>query len=79
MSVLLLFSENNTLKLSDTLKSKFKDIVQLHKDVSPTNSLNSSPKVEKKHKYIDDSFANNNNESKHENESPPSKLLRIYN
>lgn len=64
------------MKLSDTLKSKFKDIVQLHKDVSPTHSLNSSPKVEKKHKYNDDSFVNN--ELKHENESPSSKLVINY-
>lgn len=70
--------DNNTLKLSDTLKSKLKDAVDVPinhdrtKDKSPTPSLKNSPKVQKKHPIspLDDrSF--NNKESNHENDTLP--------
>lgn len=71
------------LKLSDTLKSKLKDAVEIplnhdrSKDKSPTPSLKNSPKVQKKHPIspLDDrSF--NTKESNHENESSPSKYFQ---
>lgn len=70
------------LKLSDTLKSKLKDTVDMPinhdrtKDKSPTPSLKNSPKVQKKHPIspLDDrSF--NNKESNHENDTLPSKQI----
>lgn len=70
------------LKLSDTLKSKLKDTVDIPvshdrtKDKSPTPSLKNSPKVQKKHPIspLDDrSF--NNKDFNHENENSPSKCL----
>jgi len=78
------FPDNNTLKLSDTLKSKLKDTVDMPinydktKDKSPTPSLKNSPKVQKKHPIspLDDrSF--NNKESNHENDTLPSMLINI--
>jgi len=70
------------LKLSDTLKSKLKDTVDMPinhdrtKDKSPTPSLKNSPKVQKKHPIspLDDrSFSNK--ESNHENDTLPSKQI----
>lgn len=70
------------LKLSDTLKSKLKDAVEIplnhdrNKDKSPTPSLKNSPKVQKKHiiSPLDDRSINNK-ESNHENENSPSKYF----
>lgn len=73
-----IFSDNNTLKLSDTLKSKLKDTADISnsdrsKDKSPTPSLKNSPKVSKKnHISIVEEFTGNSKESNHENELPPS-------
>lgn len=78
----LIFPDNNTFKLSDTLKSKLKDTVDMPisqdrtNDKSPTPSLKNSPKVLKKLLVspLDDRSLK---ESNHENESP-SKYLKNF-
>lgn len=77
--MLKLFTDNSTLKLADTLKSKLKDTVdQLPishdktKDKSPTPSLKNSPKVQKKHTPLDDRPVSTR-EFNHEIESSSSK------
>lgn len=79
-----IFSDNNTLKLSDTLKSKLKDSVDMpishdrSKDKSPTSSLKNSPKVSKKNhvSILEESLSTK--ESNHENELPQSRYYGYF-
>lgn len=66
------------MKLADTLKFKLKDNANMPidriKDKSPTPSVKSSPKVQKKYISPHDDRSPNTNESGNENEnSSPSK------
>lgn len=71
-----IFSDNS-LKLSDTLKSKLKDTVDMptshdkSKEKSPTPSLKNSPKVSKKN-HVSILEEPLNTKETHENESPQS-------